>query len=300
MANAKICQVSVFPEEVILSPNDFTGDFGMKQRLTALVLLFALALPQTAQATVPEAIEVPILMYHKVTRDRGQLGKFAITPEEFEADLRFLQNSNFTPVTMTDLIRFVHEDGDLPACPVVLSFDDGYFGDYRYVFPLVQAYDMPVVSSIIGKVTDEYSAEGREDIIYPHVLWPQIAEMAESGLVEIQNHSYDLHRSNRGISGAKRRRGEDMSAYTARLSEDLLKLQSRAEEMLGVTPSTFTYPFGAKSEGTDTILKELGFRASLMTEAKRNVITRGNEDCLFSLGRIIRPHGRGLEEILTS
>jgi len=271
----------------------------MKQRITALVLLIILILPICAHAIVPEAVEIPIIMYHKVTKDGGQLGKFAITPEEFERDLKFLQESKFTPVTMADLIHFVHEDGDFPAHPVVLSFDDGYFGDYHYVLPLVQAYEMPIVSSIIGSVTDEYTAEGRQDIIYPHLLWWQLAEMAASGLVEIQNHSYDLHKTNRGASGAMRRRGEEESVYRERLSEDLMKLQARAEEMLGKAPTTFTYPFGAKSDGTDTILKELGFQASLMTEGKRNVITRGDADCLFSLGRIIRPHGRDLEEILT-
>lgn len=270
----------------------------MKQWIAALVLFLTLTLPICAQAIAPEAVEVPIIMYHKVTKNTGQLGKFGITPEEFEQDLQFLQDSKFTPVTMADLISFVHEDGTLPECPVVLSFDDGYFGDYRYVFPLVQQYEMPVVSSIIGKVTDEYTAEGREDIIYPHLLWFQITEMAESGLVEIQNHSYDLHRSSKGVSGAMRRRGEGKDAYTLRLSADLMKLQTRAEEMLGTAPTTFTYPFGAKSDGTDTILKELGFQASLMTEGKRNVITRGDADCLFSLGRMIRPHGRSLEEIL--
>jgi len=270
----------------------------MKRWITACVLLIALILPVFAQAAVPEAIEVPIIMYHKVTKDRGQLGKFAITPEEFEQDLRFLEDSEFSPVTMSDLIRFVHEDGDLPPRPVVLSFDDGYFGDYHYVFPLVQQYDTPVVSSIIGKVTDEYTEEGRLDIIYPHLTWPQIVEMTENGLVEIQNHSYDLHRSNRGVSGAMRRRGEENAAYVTRLSEDLMRLQTRAEEMLGLVPTTFTYPFGAKSDGTDGVLKELGFQASFMTEGKRNVITRGDGDCLFSLGRIIRPHGRCLEEIL--
>jgi len=270
----------------------------MRQLIIALSLLLTCTLAHTAQASTPEAIEVPIIMYHKVTKDSAQLGKFAITPAEFEQDLKFLQDSDFTAVTMADLIRFVHEEGDLPPNPLVLSFDDGYFGDYHYVFPLASTYRIPVVSSIIGKVTDEYTAEGRLDIIYPHLLWPQIVEMAESGFVEIQNHGYDLHCTRQGVSGAKRRRGEDDHVYADRLAGDLMKLQARAEEMLGTAPSTFTYPFGAKSDGTDEILKTLGFSASLMTEGKRNTLTRGDGDALFSLGRIIRPHGRGLEEIL--
>jgi len=270
----------------------------MKKRFLTLLLLFTCALPNTAQATAHETIDVPIIMYHKITKDSGQIGKFAITPDDFEADLQFLQKSDFTPVTMADLIAFVHAGKDLPPHPVVLTFDDGYFSDYRYMFPLLRQYDTRAVSSIIGKVTDEYTAEGREDILYPHLLWPQIAEMAESGLVEIQNHGYDLHCTRKGSSGAKRRRGESDGAFARRLSDDLTKLQARTEEMLGQTPTTFTYPFGAKSAGTDELLKSIGFSASLMTEGKRNTLTRGDGDCLFSLGRIIRPHGRSLEEIL--
>jgi len=154
------------------------------------------------------------------------------------------------------------------------------------------------VSSIIGKPTDDYTAEGRDDIIYPHLTWPQVQEMAESGLVEIQNHSYDLHCTRRGAAGAKRRQGEGESEYVGRLGTDLQKLQQQLQEMIGSTPTTFTYPFGAKSDESDEVLKFLGFSASLMAESKPNTIIVGNPDCLFSLGRIIRPHGRSAEDIL--
>ena len=238
-------------------------------------------------------------MYHKVCRDATQFGKFTISPEEFEADLRFLQNSHYTPVTMADLIAFVHDGGDLPAHPILLSFDDGYFGDYHYVFPLACAYETPIVTSIIGSVTDEYSNEGRTDIIYPHLLWSQISEMAASGYFEFQNHSYDLHCVRGGTQGARRRNGESPDAYQTRLSSDLTHLQDSISAHTGQNPSTFTYPFGAKSDSSDQILQALGFSASLMTEAKQNLICRGEAACLFSLGRILRPHGTSLASILS-
>jgi len=273
----------------------------MKRNCIVFLFLLALILPGTAQASisdVSDAVEVPIIMYHKITKDGGQLGKFAITPGEFEADLQFLRDSGYEAVTMADLIRFVHEGEKLPERPIVLTFDDGYFSDYLYLFPLLKQYDTRAVSSIIGRVTDEYTAEGREDILYPHLLWSQIVEMVESGLVEIQNHGYDLHCTRGGSSGAKRRRGESEAAFAKRLSDDLMQLQVRAEDILGTAPNTFTYPFGAKSDGTDAILKSVGFSASLMTEGKRNTLTPRDADCLFSLGRINRPHGRSLEAIL--
>ena len=270
----------------------------MKARVFAFFWIFALALPGGALGMKAESVAVPIIMYHKVSKDRGQLGELCIAPEEFEADLKFLKDSDFTVVTMAQLVDFVSGEGSLPEKPIVISFDDGYFSDYRYVFPLLLEYDIPIVSSIIGKVTDEYSEEGREDITYPHLLWPQIIEMAESGLVEFQNHGYDLHCFRAGVSGARQRRGENDFDYANRLGEDVTRLQDRIEELLGVRPTTFTYPFGAMSPSSDAVLKELGFFASLASADRKNVLVKGQEDCLFNLGRINRPHGVSLEEIM--
>ena len=270
----------------------------MRQKLPVLLLLFALALQSPALALTSHTIEVPIIMYHKVSKDAGQLGKLVISPEELEQDFKFIQNSDYEAVTMADLIAFVHGNGELPPKPIVLSFDDGFFGDYHYVFPLAKRYNIRVVLSIIGRCTDEYSEENRKDIIYPHLTWPQIKEMSESGLIEVQNHSYDLHHNRRGCHGAKKRKNESDADYESRLDEDLNHLQSRVTEETGKTPTTFTYPFGAKSPSSDEVLKRLGFSASLSVEGKRNVVIRKEADCLFSMGRIIRPHGRSLEQIL--
>jgi len=267
----------------------------MKRTLAALLILLTLSHPGAAWAATPEPVEVPIIMYHKVTRDRGQLGEHAITPGELAADLAFLADSDYEVVTMNQLAAFVLGEGRLPEKPIVLTFDDGYFSDYRYVFPLLKQYEIPIVCSIMGKITDTYTEEGRQDINYPHLTWPLIREMAASGLVEFQSHGYDLHGSQRG---AKQRRGETDEAYADRLAADLNTLQRRIEAELGVRPTSFTYPYGARSRTSDEILKSLGFSASLICEGRRNFISRGDADCLFGLGRINRPHGRSLEEIL--
>ena len=270
----------------------------MKTRWILLALLLAFFLHGAVLGVQPTSVEVPIILYHKVSQDRGQLGDFCITPEAFEQDLQFLKNSEYEAVTMRQLMDFVAGDGDLPEKPIVLSFDDGYFSDYYYVFPLLLAYDIPIVSAIIGRVTDEYTAGGQEEIIYPHLTWPQMQEMAKSGLVEFQSHGYDLHHSRGGAQGAKQRRGESEAAYANRLGEDLMRLQGRFQEMLGEVPIAFAYPFGAKSESSDGVLKNLGFSASLTSASRKNTIVQRDGDSLFNLGRIVRPHGRALEEIL--
>ncbi len=142
--------------------------------------------------------------------------------------------------------------------------------------------------SIIGKQTDEDSRSGDSHATYSSLTWEQVQEMAASGLVEIQNHSYNSHHTGRGRDGVKRKAGESKQEYAAFLEKDLMKLQRKITRATGVAPTTFTYPFGAVSKSSYKTIKELGFKASLGCEEGINVITKGAPDCLYQIKRYLR------------
>jgi len=266
----------------------------IKAALTVSLLLSTARYAPPVQAAEEEATQVPILMYHKVSKDMSRLGKFTVSPGDFEADLQYLRDNGYTTLTMADLIAYVQEGVELPKRPVVLTFDDGAYSDYLYVFPLLQVYEMKAVISIIGRVTDEYSAEGRTDIHYPHLIWDQIREMVMSGCIEIQNHGYDMHHG----CGVQRAYGETGRNYEQRMSADLTQLQTRALAETGVIPNTFTYPFGGYNTESEELLRTLGFSASLICEERVNLLKPGDDECLFGLGRILRPHNKSAAQIL--
>ena len=62
-------------------------------------------------------------------------------------------------------------------------------------------------------------------------------------------------------------------------------------------PTCYTYPFGACSKESETLLKSMGFRCTLGCEERVNTVTR-NPDCLFELGRFNRPAGQSTERFL--
>ena len=241
--------------------------------------------------------EVPIIMYHLVTKNNRYVGKHGITPAELESDLRYLQEHGYKTVVMKDLIAFVHKGKSLPDKPIVLSFDDGNSSDYRYLFPLLQKYDMKAVVSVLGKATDECTALASAQsvpVIFPNLTWEQIKEMHDSPHVEIQNHSYDLH----GKSGSSQRSGEPDETYKKRLHDDLSKLQARIKEMTGSEPNTFTYPLGLVSDNSRPVLEELGIKASLSCHDGLNYLKEDEPDCLYRLKRDNRPSGRPVSEVL--
>ncbi len=261
-------------------------------------LIFSFSRPIALAGGKEEGVDVPIVMYHFVVQDTSRSADYMITPAQLEADLQYLQNHGYHTVLMTDLIRYVYDGVPLPEKPIVLTFDDGYYNNYLYAFPLLKKYQMKAVISIIGSQTDRYTQLGENYPAYSHCTWDQLVEMTNSGLVEVQNHTYDLHSNANGRKGCAKKKGEDSAAYRELLTNDVMKLQMEIKAHTGVTPNTFTYPFGSYSKETREIIRELGFQASLSCQSGVSKIT-SSPDSLFLLKRFLRTHKTGVEAYLS-
>lgn len=258
--------------------------------LSGVLLLGAVL---TLSAGAAEAVPLPVVMYHSVRKDPDAWGKYVISPRELESDLSWLEEHGYTTVLVRDLIAYT-QGADLPEKPVLLTFDDGYFNNYTYAYPLAREYGARFVLSPIGVYADRDTASGEENPNYSQAGWPRLKEMAESGLVEVQNHTYDLHRSSPAV-GVRQRPGEPDAAYEARLTADVERAQNAIEAGVGVRPTAFVYPFGAASSSTEGILRQLGFAATLTCEERVSRITRSPES-LYGLGRYNRPSGLSSQE----
>lgn len=258
--------------------------------LLALLLLgiFVGAAVLSVRAMEGDGVQVPVVMYHSLLRDEGRLGDYVISPGEFESDMTYLKEKGYTTVLMEDLIAYT-KGGDLPEKPILITFDDGYYNNYCYGFEIAQRLGVKFVLSPIGYYADAYTDTPDENAYYSHATWPQLEEMSQSGLVEIQNHSYNLHKSKERL-GTKKLPSESPEDYKELLTQDLLLSQEKIEAHTGKRPTTFVYPFGAVSAGEPDLVKELGFQASLSCEEKTSVITR-NPDSLYDLGRYLRKTG---------
>lgn len=245
-----------------------------------------------------DGTELTVLMYHSINRHTKGKGKYIVSESGFEDDLKYITENGYTTIVVRDLIDYVNDGKPLPEKPVMLTFDDGYFNNYAYAFPLLKKYNAKAVLSIIGYYTDLYTNSPDENPSYSHVTWDNVNEMIESGLVEMQNHSYNLHTTDKGRNGSKRKRGESLDAYKKLLTEDLGKLQEQFKTNTGYTPTAYTYPFGSVSHDSYDIIKGMGFRASFSCESGINRITRDPE-CLYMLKRCLRTPNKSAEAILS-
>ena len=121
--------------------------------LTAVTLCFSVMysgfVPQTqAVSATEESIKLPIIMYHSISNDTKQQGEYVIAPQKLEDDLNELKKRGYTTITIQELIDYTENNKELPKKPIMLTFDDGYYNNYLYAYPLLkeQSTDADAVS----------------------------------------------------------------------------------------------------------------------------------------------------------
>ncbi len=286
----------------------FKNNFKNKFIATILVLLlispcvYIFSRYQKAEGEEPNitesTINLPVLMYHLVLKNPKNKNKFIISQKTFENDLEYIKNNGYTTILVQDLIDYTEGKRKLPEKPILLTFDDGAYNNYLYAFPLAKKYSAKFVFSPIAFETEKYSSIKDENPNYSHANWDEIREMSDSGLVEIQNHTYNMHSSKNPRIGCTKKFCESEETYKQKLSEDISKSQELIENHTGKKPTAFFYPFGACSKCSEKIIRSLGFKATFLCESRVNKISK-NPECLFRLGRFIRPPDTPTEKIFS-
>ena len=124
----------------------------------------------------------------------------------------------------------------LPEKPILINFDDGYYSNYEYVFPILKKYN---VKASIFVVTDKI---GKEIDGKRYLSWEQCKEMQDSGLVDIFSHS-------------KRHVFYDKLPVRM-IRDDVIESYKIIEENLGTKNlKVFAYPYGAYTKETVWALK---------------------------------------------
>lgn len=232
------------------------------------------------------AVRLPIIMYHAILKDKSKTGRYVITPEKLENDFLYLKKKGYESIFISDLINFVYKDKPLPEKPVIITFDDGYFNNLTYALPLLEKYNLKAVISVIGSLADKASEMKVSNPNYSYVSWEDIKAIIDTGRIEVGCHSYDMHKLEKR-KGTSKLKSESPDEYKRVLSYDLLKFQNILNEKYKITSPVFTYPYGYISRESISIVKELGFLASLSCREEINTITK-DEDCLYRLGRYNR------------
>jgi biofilm PGA synthesis lipoprotein PgaB len=276
----------------------------MRCLIAAAICLLLLSLPAHAQ-------EFMALCYHDVEDSVGDPEGNAISSGRLVQHFSWLRANGYHVVGIDDLLAAQRGERPLPDKAVLLTFDDGYASFYTRVYPLLRAFGYPAVLALVGSWLD--AADGAQveygDQWVPRsnfMTWPQLREVASSGLVEIASHSYDLHRGivanpqgNLEPTMTSRAydpetgRYEDDATLLARIRSDLTRNRDLLERQLGSRPRVMIWPFGRYHHPAVAIARELGMPVALTLEKGKS-----RTDALDRVRRYLVPGDLKLEDLV--
>ena len=233
--------------------------------------------------------QVPILMYHHLSED--VTNSEMVSPEQFEAQIRALSEAGYTGVSFDELQAYVLRGAPLPEKPVVITFDDGYESNYTLAYPILQKYGMKATIFAIGVSFGKDHYKDTDYAITPHFGAAEAAEMAASGLISIQSHTYDMHQWPPYESGSAVREnilplpGESEEAYVQALTEDFTRSRALLEDAAGQPVDVLAYPAGQYSTLAQVTLQSLGVHVTLSTNPGVNTVVRGLPQTLYAMLR---------------
>lgn len=189
--------------------------------------------------SVTESQAVPVLYYHSVAREVGN--QVRMPPDQFEAQLAYLQDQGYQSVSLGQLYQAKYLGGPLPTKPFVITFDDGYVDNYTTAFPLLEKYRFTATVFMVSSYING------ED----YMSWPQLKELFANGW-EIEGHTVNHPYLSK----------KDAATVLSELksSKELL------ENGLGHPVDFFAYPYGDFNDGIVLALKNAGYLMAFTTE----------------------------------
>ena len=128
---------------------------------------------------------VVVLLYHRVNYLNRDLFNINVTPDNFERHIRILKN-HYNVITFNDLKR-----NDIKEPSVIITFDDGYYDNYKYAFPILKKYQVPATIFITsgGVDTDkEFWWDRLETVLFEN---KNLRESIELDILN-QRHVFDV------------------------------------------------------------------------------------------------------------
>lgn len=134
------------------------------------------AVAAVQQAGADRGIPLPIIMYHSILRESRRQGNYTVSPDTLESDLAWLKKNGYQTVVVQDLLDYVKRQVPLPEKPVMITFDDGFYNNYYYAYPIAKKYQAKIIISPVGYYTDLYTGGDADHANYSYLTWGKLTK----------------------------------------------------------------------------------------------------------------------------
>lgn len=186
---------------------------------------------------------IPVLLYHNLESPLTGYRTTNITPDLFKEHMLGLKERGYNTILVSDYYKYINGEFNMPENPIMITFDDGYLSNYEDAYPVLKELGMCATIFIVTSTVGEEPSGGKVNT--PHFNWEQAIEMQNSGVIDIQSHSYSH---------------KNMSLISESVLNDELSFSLRdLNEHIPKEVSIFAYPYGGYNENTLNRVIEVGY-----------------------------------------
>jgi peptidoglycan/xylan/chitin deacetylase (PgdA/CDA1 family) len=209
----------------------------------------------TWQTVGPGAVEVAILLYHRI-QPEPSFSSYIIDTDTFQAQMQILSDRGCQTISIDLLRQAIVHGAALPPKPIIITFDDGNVDNYDHAFPILNAYGFTATAYIVA---NRLESDG-------FLTSEHLEQLVEAGW-EIGSHSM-THADLAPLDWKE-------------LRTEILNSRLDIEEALEIDVRSFAYPFGIFSAQAGKKVFEYGYYTAVGL-GKRNVHQVGD---LYYLNR---------------
>jgi len=187
---------------------------------------------------------VTILCYHRFGPRPSNL---TVTPAAFEAQMGYLAKNGYNVIPLSRLPAFLEGRAGLPPKSVVITIDDGYRSTFDVAYPVLKRHAFPATVFLYSDFV------GAPDAL----TWPQMREMSQSGLLDIQPHS----KSHANLT--LRLKDESEARYRERTRREIDAPVDAIRDRVGGGNLAFAFPYGDVNDAVVAELATQGIRLGL-------------------------------------
>jgi peptidoglycan/xylan/chitin deacetylase (PgdA/CDA1 family) len=186
---------------------------------------------QARRAAKPDRRPVPILEYHALGPVGPGYRELYLSRRASARQMDWLVRHRYSPVTLDQVWAVWHGRGSFRGRPLVLTFDDGYPGQWRIALPVLRRHGWPGVLNLqIGNLLPKH-----------------VRDLAAAGW-EIDAHTFT--------------HADLTTATPAQLRHEIAGSRAWIREMFGVRANFFCYPYGRYDAAVVAEVRRAGYHGA--------------------------------------
>lgn len=229
----------------------------MKNRIIILSVALLVIVSAGTWIFLNNIYVVPVLMYHSIDyHDKDS--KLSVRPEDFARQMEFLYRKRYNVVGLDKIVKYAQKKEQIPPKTLAITFDDGYYNNYKSAYHVLKQYNIPATLFII---IDRIGKPG-------YLGWKEIKEMSDSRIITIGSHTMS-HPFLTSLGPKELRR-------------ELAESKMILEKGLGRRVDFLCYPMGRFNPEIESMAREVGYKCAVTTDPGPNT---PNDD-IYAIKRV--------------